>query len=121
MAPLVDTSFSVIRNDVVITAGAVSMKLNDDPPFAVTSDGKPPPLGPYVGTLKSPDNPFAAPAASSTVTVHEITSLNRTYVVLPYVWPLHDNVDAAVADDTLNVNGLFDRTAKPRKLNLSVI
>ena len=49
---------------------------------------------------------MAAPAASFTVTVHEMSSFTRTYVVDMAVCPIHDNVDDAVADVTLNVNVL---------------
>ena len=99
-------SFSVIINKLVVTLGAVTRKLKLRPPLAATSVGDPLPLGPYTGVLKSDGIAIAAPAASSAVTTHEITSLVRTYVVPILVWPRHDSVDAAVADVTLNVNVL---------------
>ena len=67
-------SFSVIKNTDVMTAGAVTTKLNVLPPLVVASDGTPLPDGPYDGTEKSPAIAIAAPAASETVTVQEITS-----------------------------------------------
>ena len=92
-APLL--SFSVITNKLVVTLGAVTRKLKLLPPLAATNVGDPLPLGPYTGVLKSDGIAIAAPAASSAVTTHEITSLVRTYVVPILVWPIHDSVDAA--------------------------
>ena len=76
-----DESFSVTMNNAVGTAGAVTTKLNDAPPLVVASVATPEPDGPYVGAEKSPAMAMALPAASITVTVHEISSLARTYVV----------------------------------------
>ena len=104
--PPPEDSCSVITNELVMTAGAVSTKLNEAPPFAWTSASDPEPLGPYVGTVKSDERAIANPAASFTVIVHEIASSVRTYVVAALVWPIHDRMDAVVADVTLNVNGL---------------
>ena len=104
--PPPEDSCSVITNELVMTAGAVSTKLKEAPPFATTSASEPAPLGPYVGTVKSDERPIANPAASFTVIVHEIASRIRTYVVAALVWPIQDRIDAVVADVTLNVNGL---------------
>ena len=71
-------SFSVMANTAVITVGAVTKKLNVEPELVVTNVGDPAPLGPNTGTMKSDEIATEAPAASLTVTVHEITSLTRT-------------------------------------------
>ena len=70
--------------------------------------------------LKSAAIPMAAPAASRTLTVHEIISLVRTYVVAMLVCPTHDSVDAAVGDDTLNAN-VLPMIGVELLVNLSVI
>ena len=46
MMALPDNSFSVIWNNAVIDAGAVTIKLNDDPPFKATRVDTPLPVGP---------------------------------------------------------------------------
>ena len=51
------------------------------------------------------DKPTASPVSSMTVTVQEIAWLMRTYVVLALAWPIHDNVDETVGDETLNWKG----------------
>ena len=115
-----DESFSVTMNNDVGTAGAVTTKLKDAPPLVVASVATPDPDGPYVGAAKSPAIAIALPAASLTVTVHEISSLARTYVVRPVVCPIHDSVDAAVADVTLNAN-VLPVIGKDPLVSLSVI
>ncbi len=74
-------SFSVTKNGVVAAAGAVTKKENEKPALGVTSAGRPEPLGPYIGTLKSVESPVVIPTPSLTVTVHDIFSLIRTIVV----------------------------------------
>jgi len=113
-------SFSVMANTAVITVGAVTKKLNVEPELVVTNVGDPAPLGPNTGTMKSDEIATEAPAASLTVTVHEITSLTRTYVVPAFSCPTHDRVDDTVADVTLKVRGLAVRAMVPLK-SFSVI
>ena len=90
------------------------------PPPIVLSDAAPVPPAVYVGTLKSLDSPIAVPLPSSTVTVHEIASFTRTYVVDALVCPTHASTDAVVADDTLNENALPPDINCPVELSFSV-
>ena len=100
-------NFSVMSKVVSVKLDAVSENVNVVPPLANVSAGDPvAPTVVYVGALKSDESATARPSASNTVTVHEMTSLTRTYVVDKLVAPAHDSTDAAVADDTLNENGL---------------
>ena len=102
-----NVSFSVINSVVIIALDAVSENVKLAPPLANVSAGVPvAPNVVYVGATKSPTMPIARPSASNTVTVHEIASLTRTRFVKRLVAPAHDSTDAAVADDTLNENGL---------------
>ncbi len=91
---------------VETAVGADTKKLKAVPPFKVTSETKLLPLGPYVGVAKSEESATATPEASFTVTVQEMTSPSRTYVVPALLCPTHDNVDNVVALETLNVVGL---------------
>ena len=75
-------SFSVIRKEGWLATGAVIENLNAAPPFNEAKVGTPAPFGLYVGIAKSDDNPMALDGTESrTVTVQEIRSLVRTYVV----------------------------------------
>ena len=53
------------------------------PPPIVLSDAAPVPPAVYVGTLKSLENASATPYVSKAVTIHEMASFTRTYVVEP--------------------------------------
>ena len=66
----------------MITVGAVTKNEKVFPALFVVRTGEPLPLGPYTGATKSLERPVvAAPVASFTVTVHEITSPMRTIEV----------------------------------------
>ena len=100
---------------------AVNVNVNIVPPPTAVSAGVPvAPAAVYVGAVKSAARPTASPSASNTVTVHEITSLTRTYVVDKLVAPAHDSTDVAVGSVTLNEYGLFTINAVPN-VSFSVI
>ena len=81
------TSFSVTCRVVVDALGAVKKNVKLVPPPTVTSAGVPVAPTPVVkiGVVRSLLKATAVPNASRTVTVHEITSLTRTYVVVALV------------------------------------
>ena len=118
MAPP-DDNDDVIKNEAELTVGAVTTKLKDDPLAKDVNVARPPPLGPYVGAAKSELTENAAPTASDTLMVHEISSLTRTNVVAKLVCPMHDSLEAVVADETLKLNELPVIAADPT-LTLSV-
>lgn len=91
---------------LVTELGAVSENLKVTPPVVVESAGLPVPPLVYVGAKKSTVSPTAVPSASFTVIVQEMASFIRAYVVAPLVWLMHASVDAVVAEETLNENGL---------------
>jgi len=72
----------VILKTATPVGGAVTRKLMEPPLLKLVSIGAPEPLAPYVGVPKSDVRAKAGPVASLTVTVHEITSEVRTYVVV---------------------------------------
>ena len=78
------TSFSVTCRVVVDALGAVKKNVKLVPPPTVTSAGVPVPEL-MTGVTKSDASATAVPKLSKTVTVHEITSLTRTYVVVALV------------------------------------
>lgn len=118
---LVEEESLCVTKNVEVTVGAVIQNVSKDPPLIDAKATRPLPLGPYVGAEKSLVRAIATPSASRTETVQEITSAKRTYVVPRFACPRHDNVELDDADDTLNENGLLERTANPRKLSFSVI
>ena len=108
-------------NDVVDTDGDVKKNVYVVPPPTFTSDGEPAPPALNAGTEKSDDKATDAPSESSTVTVHEIASPTRTYVVDPLPCPTHASVDAVLALATLNENGLPPEINAPLNDSDSVI
>ena len=117
--PLVKSSLT--WNVVVDAAGDVKKNVYVVPPPTFSSDGAPDPPALYTGTEKSDDTATDGPSESSTVTVHEIASFTRTYVVDPLPCPMHASVDAVLALATLNVNGLPPEINAPLDDSDSVI
>ena len=78
---LVSAKLSVIFIVNSVVAGDVKENVNFVPPPTRVSIVLPEAPDVYVGCTKSLLSPGAAPTVSNTVTVHEIASLTRTYVV----------------------------------------
>ena len=99
---------SVIWSVEVSAEGAVKKKASVDPPLSETSIGVPEPPVEYVGALKSVTSATVVPIEPIGVMVHEISSLTRTIVVSPVVWPTQDSADAGsgIEPRTANENGL---------------